>query len=324
MRGSSLIENTANASTVYLPQFPNEPTAVYNLRVRRSYLTNYFLRAIDSDSGKVLAKSIGIKVNGDQDAPEQFDPWLDDTDLEGKPFSVMARDQLQDALGKGISLAYVDYIGARPFVREIDVDNVLSFRADQATGKLTFLRWQDSIPEDSEDEGLINSDVVFEITPTEWRMFRLDDENQDIPADQGDIVRFRAGSQRIDDELPVSLFYTNKAGKLLGESPYRTLAELTLEHFQVYSDMKNMLFYALQPILLGINLPDDFALSSLASYLFIKMPRDQYEANFKWIQVDAGPIEQARAQLEDIERNCAICLAVNMGHKNGPQVLWNC
>jgi hypothetical protein len=144
MRGSSLIENTANASTVYLPQFPNEPMAVYNLRVRRSYLTNYFLRAIDSDSGKVLAKSIGIKVNGDQDAPEQFDPWLDDTDLEGKPFSVMARDQLQDALGKGISLTYVDYIGARPFVREIDVDNVLSFRADQATGRLTFLRWQDS------------------------------------------------------------------------------------------------------------------------------------------------------------------------------------
>jgi hypothetical protein len=150
-------------------------------------------------------------------------------------------------------------------------------------------------------------------------MFRIDDENQDIPADQGDIVRFRNGSQRIDDELPVSLFYTNKTGKLLGESPYRTLAELTLEHFQVYSDMKNTLFYVLQPILLATNAPDDLKFSTLASYMFISLPASQYQADMKWVQADAGPIEQARKQLEDIERRIASFSIDNSAIRPGNQ-----
>lgn len=324
LRGCDITGSATPGSTsAYLPKFPSEPAEVYQQRVRRSYLTNYFLRAIDSDSGKILAKTIGITANGNSDLPEDMYPWLADTDLEGKPFSVMSRDQLQAGLAKGVALAYVDFTEAgRPFIREIDIDDVLAFRADSFTGKLTMLRWQDSMPVDSEDEGIVNADVIFEITPTEWRMYRIDTEDDngfDEPDDFGEIVRYRNGSERITDEIPASLFYTNKRSKLRAESPYRTLAELTLEHFQVYSDLKNMLFYALQPILMGVNMPDDFQLSALASYMFIKLPQDENTADMKWVQVDAGPIEQARAQLDDIQQRIATFSIDNSAIKPGNQ-----
>lgn len=328
MRGISTttaLSATKLQESVYLPRFPSEPDDVYKLRVRRSYLTNYFLRAIDSDSGKILAKTIGLKADGSKDLPEEFHPWLDDTDLEGKPFSVLARDQLQEGLAKGVTLAFVDHTEGdrgRPFVREIDIDDVLSFRADDVTGRLTFLRWQDSIPTDTEEDGIVNSNVVFELEPTEWRMFRVDDQDgtlTDEPDEFGEIIRFRNGTQRIVDEIPVSLFYTNKLGKLVADSPYRTLAELTLEHFQVYSDLKNMMFYALQPILQVQNAPDDFDMSALASYLCVKFPQNAEAAQMSWIQVDPGSIEQARKQIEDIQTRIASFSIDNAAIRPGNQ-----
>lgn len=326
MRGidstTTVSSSTLNES-VYLPKFPAEPNDVYRLRVRRSYLTNYFSRAIDSDSGKILAKTIGMK-SADKDLPEVFWPWIDDTDLEGKPFSVLARDQLQDSLSKGVTLVFVDHTEGdqgRPFVREIDIDDVLSFRADNVTGKLTFLRWQDSLAIDSEEDGIINANVVFEIEPTEWRMYRIDEDGgeSDEPDEQGEIIRYRNGSQRIADELPVSLYYTNKKGKLRADTPYRTLAELTLEHFQVYSDLKNMMFYALTPILEVKNAPDGFEMTSLASYLCVSFPESEYPGEINWKQVDAGPIEQARKQIEDIQTRIASFSIDNAAIRPGNQ-----
>ena len=327
MRGIETLSTASNTATatesIYLPKFPSEPDDVYRLRVRRSYLTNYFLRAIDSDSGKILAKTIGIQGN-QTDIPETFWPWLDDMDLEGKPFSVFARDELQGGLAKGVQLCFVDSTEGeqgRPFTREIDIDNVLAFRADNVTGKLTFLRWQDSLAIDSEEDGVINANVVFEIEPQEWRMYRIDDDGSaaDEPDESGPIIRYRNGSQLITDELPVSIFYTNKTGKLLADTPYKTLAELTLEHFQVSSDIKNMLFYALTPILEVKNAPDDFEMTSLASYLCVKFPESQYAGEINWKQADGSTLEQGRKQIDDIQQRIASFSIDNSAIRPGNQ-----
>ena len=302
IRGSYIGANTDKQS-IYLPKFESEPEHIYKQRLSRSYLTNYYLRTIQSDSGKVLANPIKIESDGADMYSTRYE-WLDDMDFEGKSVEVFAKDQLQAGQAKGLTLAFVDYIDAesRPFVREIDVDDILAFKTDQRTGRLVMLRWQSSVITDSEEELTDNKNVIFEITPTEWRMYS--DDDLDTPEDQGEIVRFRNGTDRINNELPVSLFYTNKTGVLKARSPYQGLAELTIEHFQVSSDIKNMMFYALQPILFGRGMPDDFKMTALASYVaaFIKEgSADASNVDMKWVQVDAGPIEQAREQVADIE-----------------------
>lgn len=303
LRNTKSITSNTKTTSIYLPQFDKEPDHIYQQRVSRSYLTNYWKRTIQSDSGKVLANPIKLNQKDESDLPDQYDAWLNDTDLEGKPLSVLAKDQLQLAQMKGVSLAFVDYLAdsARPFVKEIDIDDVLSFKTDSRTGRLNFLRWQSSVVIDSEDETIVDSsNVIFEVTPTSWVMYDSDDE--DTPVDGGEITRYINGTTRITDEIPVSLFYTNKTGVMLADSPYRDLAEKTIEHFQVSSDLKNMMFYALQPILFANGVPDEFQVSALASYVMVKVPEGlPTAADLKWVQVDAAPIEQAREQIADIE-----------------------
>lgn len=303
-KATQLLNGSGATKSPYLPQFDAEPDPVYNQRVNRSYLTNWYLRTIQSDSGKILASPVLAQRSNQQPLPDSYDQWLDDMDLEGMPLDVFARNQLQMGQAKGISLAYVDYITEeqRPFVHEIDIDNVLSFRTNARTGRLNFLRWKGSIIGDSEDEHLLvdNTNVIFEITPTAWQIFDEDDLSQ--PKEEGEIVRYIDGSTRITNEIPVSVFYTDKQGVLLADSPYRSLAELTIEHFQVRSDLKNMMFYALQPILFANNVPEDFKITALASYMMVSVPDNgENTADMKWVQVDSDAIEQAREDIADLE-----------------------
>jgi|21_taG_2_1085346.scaffolds.fasta_scaffold05559_3 hypothetical protein len=304
VRSSGKLHNvggTKNAS-YYLPQFPEEPDTIYTQRVMRSYLTNYFLRAIQSDSGKVLASPVSVQ-HGDSSLPDEYSQWLEDIDLEGMPLDVFTSKQLQSAQAKGVSLAYVDFLTEerRPFVHEIDIDDVLAFKTNSRTGRLDYLRWKSSIVKDSEDEivQIGNCNIVFEITPTTWAIY--DEEDLDVPIDTGEIIRYRDGNSRITEEIPVSLFYTNKTGVLLADSPYRALAEMTIEHYQVSSDIKNMMFYALQPLLFAQGMPEGFEVSALASYIMVVAPDGYDKTDIKWVQVDSGSIEQAREQVADIE-----------------------
>jgi len=299
--GCGGVPTTGRVFSPSLPKFKNEPDEIYNLRVQRSYLTNYFLRTIQSDSGKIMASPVAV-----DGVPKSYDAVLEDVDLEGMPIGVFTASQLQQGQAKGVALAYVDHIKEenRSFVHEIDIDDVLLFKTSGRTGRLSYLRWKGSVITDSDDESIQidNSNVEFEITPTEWRIYSEDD--LDVPMDSGEIIRFRNGTTRIIDEIPVSVYYTNKKGVLLADSPYRALAELTIEHFQVSSDIKNMLFYALHPVLFGKGMPDGMEMSALASYIAIMIGEgaaDSSKTDLKWVQVDAGPIEQAREQIADIE-----------------------
>lgn len=300
--------NSKANESYYLPQFPEEPDHIYANRLYRSYLVNFFQRAIQTDSGKILSSPVDVSVNDLKTLPSTVKSFLDNTDLEGKPVDVLASDELQRGLSKGLSIAYVDYIGETktPFVKEIDIDDVLSFKTDFRTGKLTYLRWASSIIDDSDEESvnIDNKNVIFEVTPTTWKIY--DDDNNDAPIDQGEIVRYKDGKTVIVDEIPVSLFYTNKKAVMLADSPYRDLAQLTIEHFQVSSDVKNNLFFALTPMLFGKGLPEGTGLTAMAAWQFVAAEEGYEHADLKWIQANAAPIQQARETIKDIEQRISL------------------
>lgn len=298
--------STAVKESYYLPKNPEEPDHIYKNRLYRSYLVNFFKRAIETDSGKILSSPVNVSIDGLETLPDDVKRWLDDTDLEGKPFDVLASDQLQDGLAKGLSLVYVDFLSEeqRPFAKEIDIDHVLAFKTNPRTGKLNYLRWASSIVQDSEDEiNVEENNVTFEVTPTKWSIY---EDGEDDPMDTGEIVRYRNATEIITDEIPVSLFYTNKKGQMLAESPYRDLAELTIEHFQQNSDIKNNLYFALTPFLFGKGIPEEAAINALAAWQFVESGEGYEHADIKWVQASAAPIEQARKTVEDIERRISL------------------
>ena len=306
LRGTPDIISQISSDTPYLPRFPKEPDEFYALRVNRTFLTNYFKRAITSDSGKILANNVMVSIDGkpNDSMPEPFKSWVNNMNLDGDNITMATQSILQKSMNKGVHLVMADYDkeSGRPYIREIDIDSVIDFVANPKTGKLTYIKFYFDYVTSGETTTDI-SESVFELTPTTWSITTGDSEN---PVESGEIVRYRNGSERIIDEVPVAAFYTNKKGVLKAESPYQTLAELTIEHFQVYSDIKNMMFYALTPILTGVNVPADFSIEMLASYMFVKMPETGDKTpELKWTQVDKGALEEGNKQLEGIQQRIA-------------------
>ena len=302
LRGTKDIVSSVSAETPYLPKFPNEPDEFYILRVARTYLTNYFKRAITSDSGKILANNVMISIDGstNDDIPEPFNGWVQNMNLAGDNLTMVTQSQLQAGMLKGVSLAMIDFDAGlnRPYLRSIDVDSVIAFKSDARTGKLSYIKFFFDYVSDSEEDYNTESSI-FELTPTTWT---ISDSNNEV-LETGDIIRYRNGKTRITDEIPVVEFYTNKLGKMKAESPYQTLAELTIEHFQVYSDIKNMMFYALTPILTAKNVPADFTIEMMASYMMVRMPETgEKSPELDWTQVDSAAIQEGQKQLEGIER----------------------
>lgn len=307
LRGGLLFSKnntTSDRESVYLPKFDKEPSHIYNNRLNRSYLVNYWKRAIQSDTGKVISAPLSIKAD-DEDLPENYDAWLDNIDLEGKNIDSLCRDQLLKSLYKGVSLVFVDYLeeDKKPFVKEIDIDDVLDFKMNERTGQLSYLSWKDRIVVDTEEAGSSYSNATWEVTPTTWSLSVDDDDTLNK---NGEIIRYnKDGRETVTDEIPVSIAYTDKTGTLLANSPYETLAQLTIEHFQVSSDIKNNLFYALTPFLFAKGMPEGFQLSAMSAYQMVTLEDENPEAlsnaDIKWVQADAAPIREAREQLKDIE-----------------------
>lgn len=305
--GGADVMAAGTTDTVYLPRFPSEPDDFYHTRIRRTYLTNYFKRAVISDSGKILANNVMVSFDGstNDDIPLPFRDWIANMNLDGDNLTMLTQSQLKRSMSKGISLVMTDFDSeaGRPYTREIDIDSVISFKSNPKTGRLKQIKFLFDVVSDS-DEDFLMIPSVFEVNPTNWKIFNKD---TDEISDEGEIVRYRnEGKDRIHDEIPVDVFYTNKTGQMLAQSPYQGLAELTIEHYQVYSDVKNMMFYALTPILTATNAPADFEITMLASYMFVRMPESGDKSpELKWTQVDTGALQEGQKQLEGIERRAA-------------------
>lgn len=306
MRGGKDFDLSGRVSR-YLPKFDSEPDHIYNNRVARSYLTNYFKRAIQSDVGKVVSAPLGMKTKEETDLPDFSEAWFDDVDLEGKDINTFTKDELEEACYKGVSLVFVDFVNEegfqRPFLHHIDIDTVTNFKSNRRTGQITELEWVSVVTADTEESGIAVKKARWVVRPTEWELYYID-EDDETPAESGEIVRYRK-NKRIANELPISIMYTNKTGKLLARSPYETLAELTVEHFQVSSDIKNNLFYALTPFLFAKGFPEDVNIKALAAWQAVIIGDDNSEAlpniDVKWVQANAAPIKEGREQLKDLE-----------------------
>lgn len=306
LRGFGVGQPPNASKSIYIPQFPSEPAEYYQNRKVMSFLTNYFSRAIESDSGKILANNVMLSVDGESNSniPDSMRTYIEDVDFDNTSLSMYSRDELKAACQKGAVMTMVDYHKptGRPFFRRIDFDSILTFEADPITGKLSKIKFAIDTVSNSEEDGYATIPATYELTPTSWS---ITDDNGDV-IDAGDIIRYKNnGKERITNELPVSVLYLNRKGLLLAESPYQTLAELTIEYFQVYSDIKNTMFYALKPLLLAKNVPSDFTLQVMASFAMIKLPEGNENADLEWVKIDTGAIKMGLSQLEDIQKRIA-------------------
>ena len=150
-----------NAGATYLPKWPKEDHDTWLSRKAVSVLFPAYKRTVETLTGKPFSKPVTVG----EDVPPIIAPWLMDIDLQGRNLDVFLSDQMETALGYGLSGILVEFptrpedvrtladerqAGLRPYWVHIKPTQILGWRAQRVGGEwrlmqLRFMRSEERV-----------------------------------------------------------------------------------------------------------------------------------------------------------------------------------
>lgn len=302
-------EQMASRGSAYriLPIEEGELSKDYFARVFRTYLTNYFKRAVTTDSGKVFANGITVNVEGGDQARIEglIQEYMEDIDLEGTSGSSYFQEIFKIAEATGVTFSLVQFsnpsgavtlaeqliAGSRAYCTHITSEGLIgwdltdNYEDDDPIPGLESIRWHYTTTEmDGFEEAFI--EYVLEIMRDSFTLWKKD---SDITQSGDSTLGF----------VPLVACNFNPITPMTAIPPYRDLADLNLAHYQSSSDQTNILHYARVPFLHikeGQQDESEFVLS--ANRLLKTGP----EGEAKWVEIEGNAIEAGSNDLESIEQ----------------------
>lgn len=234
-------------SDIYLPQEPREDDEAYETRVKRSVLSPYTSRLIETAAGAILRKPIHIE--GDP----YWQNLANDIDGIGSNISEYARRCLISSLTYGHSAILVDYpaatnamnlaeeraLGRRPYFVHIDAPQIWGWRKESGTNRLLQVRIHDYDVRPVNDFGEEQVELMRVIYPGRYDVYTLGQE----------VVEFSATGGYSLDEIPLVPVYSNRRDVLMSLPPLLDIANLNITHYQRQADLIHALHIAAMPTL---------------------------------------------------------------------------
>jgi len=311
----------------HLPQFSKETDEGYRARVESSFLHNFYSDTVS----RLICKPFSEPVAADRDRlPEHLRPLVDDMDMNGTPLQQFAQDSFWDAVNYGISFAVTDYTEvpeniearqsgtmpdrraetmrkARPRVIRISPPSylgALTRRGEAGEMVLSQFRYADTRVE--QDGAFGEREVQYVVVLAEnyvqeWRKTEKDDEY--IPQEP---------KPHTFGRVPVEVWYTNRQGYLFAKPPLLDLAWVTIDHWQSYSDQRNILHIARVPILFrkGVKINDRNSDGKTGGGFVLGAARvltvESEKADCKYVEPSGGAITAGKDHLEMLERRADI------------------
>jgi hypothetical protein len=288
----------------YLPREQAEDQVSYKNRLNRSVLFNGFRKTVRDMTGKVFAKPIKIG----EDMPEQLVAIAENVDLAGRNLNVFAFDVLKDALQVGVSFVMVDMQPAvegetladerrarrRPYFVHVPAERLIGWQSDTINGveQLTQIRIQE---EGRVIDGPYHTRCVNRIRVVEPGRFELWEQ----VANSQEWVKVQEGPISIN-KVPLCAIYANRSGFMSGAPPLEDLADLNCAHWQLRSDLDNIVRVAQVPILFmsGVQKDDVPALTIGASAMTTSSTPG---AKLEYVEHSGKAIEAGRQHLKDLE-----------------------
>tara|TARA_R110000803_G_scaffold28011_8_gene65109 strand:- start:1220 stop:2650 length:1431 start_codon:yes stop_codon:yes gene_type:complete len=310
------------AGEKYLPRFAAEDKVNYQSRVKRSFLTNYFKRALRH----LAAKPFGVEATV-EDLPSQLEPLMFDADMTGNSFHVFAHRVFSQGLAKGMSHILVDYPDApaegetladerlanrRPYLVNISPENLIAAHAEIIDGReiLTHVRIRENeTVRVGFGETVIQRVRVLE--PGTWEIWELGKENR---KEEWTVVG--SGTTSLDF-IPLVTFYAGRLDFMLADPPLYDLGFLNVAHWQSASDQRNILTVARFPMLAATGV-DTQSVDSPTNSPEIKIGPFQVlraqnsEARFYFVEHAGEAVLSGRQDLEDLREQMAILSAESM------------
>jgi len=260
LRGGTMEMTKPGNLAIYLPKYEGESDEDYNERVQFASLRNFYAQAVSSILGKMFAQP--PKLN--DDVPSIIQEDLNDADLNGNHWTIVAEKLVDPALDEGLSWLLIDYhavdnkrigdlsladekaLGVRPYWVVVPQSRVLGVRYQQRNGIyiVTQFRYWEVVTKDDGDFGEVYVERIRVIEPNRIRVFERNQNNEwiQIPGEDGD----RVNTLGMVPVVPLNL---NETSQFEATPPLENLAYMNLEHFQIRSDQRRALAVASFPIL---------------------------------------------------------------------------
>lgn len=279
-----------------LPQYPAEENDTYTQRLALSTLLPAYAETINNMTSRAFAEPLQL---GD-DVPPAIAELCADVDRAGSDLNNWAVEWFRAGLSHGLCHALVDYpqtdglrtradeiaAGVRPYAVLIKPEQVLGWRSEG--GRLTQVRYLESIDEQDGDFGVETIAQVRVLEPGLWRTYRR--------ADNGGAWVLHAEGATSLNRIPWVTFYTGRTGVMTARPPLLELAQLNVKHWQSQSDQDNLLHVARVPLLFVFTNDDQFKLT-ISSGQATRMPAD---GNARYVEHTGAAIEAGRQSLQDL------------------------
>lgn len=264
-------ETLRAAGEKLMPRFERESLHDYNARLKGTrLLRNMFRQAVERTAGRLFEVPVKM-IDGEEGKPA----WElnDDADLRGNSFDRCARDMAIGAFRRGLSHVLVDYpvgkfrnlaeeraANPRPYLVSLLPEQILESYEDDL-GACTYLRWYErNLAWDETANAVVMTERVQERTRGRYRVW------QQVSEALKTNIAYAPGKVRaswfIKDEGALSqprimlhTLYAEREDYMVARTPLTEVADLTIEHWQLSSDVKNCLQQVLFPLLYatGIN-----------------------------------------------------------------------
>tara|TARA_Y100001973_G_C5174488_1_gene321021 strand:+ start:63 stop:1466 length:1404 start_codon:yes stop_codon:yes gene_type:complete len=290
----------------YLPQMDREQDSSYDVRLSRSTLVPFTQRIEKMLAGMIVRKPVRLNNVSDLVREQLFD-----VNYMGDNLDVWLYNTVKTAITFGHCGVLVDAPKegdkTRPYWVNYEPKDILGFRTKIIDGqrKLTQLRLIEKVVEEDGKYGEKEVEQIRVLEPGRYEIHRK--------KEKGDFYIFDEGEMSIKDQIPFSVAYSNRVGLLESRSPIYDIAELNIKHYQIQSDLDNILAISSVPLLAFYGFPASSDEISAGPGEALSLPQ---ESRAEYISPSGDSFDSQFRRLNDIEQQInTLSLAAVMGSK---------
>ena len=290
----------------YLPQLEREVDDSYDRRLARSTVVPYLQRIEKMLSGMLVRKPVRL-----DDVSDLVREQLFDVDLEGNDLNIWLYQTARTVISFGHCGVLVDAPKegdkTRPYWVTYSPRNILGWRSEVIDGarQLTQVRLLENVVEPDGKYGEKNITQVRVLERGRYEIHRKDDKKSEFKL-------FEEGEMSLKDKIPFAVAYSNRVSFFESRSPLYDIAELNLKHYQIQSDLDNILHISSVPLLAVFGYPNADEITTGPSEALSLPP----ESRMEYISPSGDSYDSQFKRLDDIrEQINTLSLAAVLGQK---------
>ena len=290
----------------YLFPEPRESTESYDARLNRSTVVPFMQRIEKMLAGMLMRKPVRLDDTSDLVREQLFD-----VDLEGNDLNIWLYQTARTVISFGHVGVLVDApkegSKARPYWVTYKPSDILGWRTEIIDGvrELVQVRLLENVVE---PDGLYGEKNITQIRVLERGRFQLHRKSEKT----GKFELYEEGEMSLKDKIPFSVAYSNRTGYFESRSPLYDIAELNLKHYQIQSDLDNILHISAVPNLVVYGFPNSDEITTGPNEA-LSLPPD---SRMEYVSPAADSYNAQFKRLEDIEKQInTLSLAAVLGQK---------